>query len=430
MADPDCTILIIDDEKINVAVFSAQLKDVAGTILAAYSGEEALAIIAEQLPDLILLDIMMPGMNGFEVASKLKGNTATSNIPIIIVSALNDRDSCMQALACGAEEFLTKPVQKAELLMRVRNLLKLKKYQDFLAAQSARLEMQVAADNLRLSEVQEQLFQSEKLASVGQLAAGIAHEINNPIGFVKSNFGRLRSYVDDFQETLNRYEAIESMLPPDSEALRNLQAYKAKCDLRFIRKDIQDLLAQSQDGIARVEKIVLDLKNFARSGSNSTWDVANLNNCLDSALTIANNEIKYRADIVRDLAVIPDIECIPAQIAQVFLNLLVNAAQAIGDPAERGTVTLRSGCRGEKLVWVEIADKGCGMTPEQLKRIFDPFYTTKAVGVGMGLGLSISHGIVARHGGSIEVQSTPGQGSSFCVVLPVHRELSAAAPPG
>jgi two-component system NtrC family sensor kinase len=430
MADPDCSILIVDDEKINVAIFTAQLKDVAGKILSAYSGDQALGIIAEQPPDLILLDIMMPGMNGFEVASKLKGNPATSNIPIIIVSALNDRDSCMQALACGAEEFLTKPVQKAELLMRVRNLLKLKKYQDFLAAQSARLEKQVAADDLRLSEVQEQLFQSEKLASIGQLAAGIAHEINNPIGFVKSNLGRLRSYVNDFQETLRRYEAIEVLLPADNEALLNLQAFKTQSDLRFIRDDIEELLAQSQEGIARVEKIVLDLKNFARSDSHATWDMANLHNCLDSALTIANNEIKYRADIVKNLGVIPDIECIPAQIAQVFLNLLINAAQAMGDAAQRGTITVSSGCRGHELVWVDISDTGCGMTPEQLKRIFDPFYTTKAVGVGMGLGLSISHGIIARHGGNIEVQSTPGEGSSFCVVLPVRRVLSAEAPPG
>jgi len=421
VADPTCTILIVDDEKLNVALLSAQLKSTSYMTTDAASGEEALKMAEEQQPDLILLDVMMPGMSGFEVASRLKSNNSTKNIPIIMLTALDDHESRLKGLECGAEEFLTKPVLGGELLLRVRNLLKLKKYQDLLARQSDQLEEQVAEGNIRLSEAQEKLIQSEKLASIGQLAAGVAHEINNPIGFVKSNLGSLKVYVSDFLTILEHYEAIEAMLPADAAAVSKLGELKASIDLAFIRDDIQSLIAQSQDGIARVAKIIQDLKDFARRDNNPSWVRANLHACLDSALNIAANEIKYKADVVREYGALPEIDCLPAQLSQVFLNLLVNAAQAMPNEAGRGTITVRSGCSGNDRVWVEISDTGCGMEAAQIKRIFEPFYTTKPVGVGTGLGLSISYGIIRAHGGLIEVTSTIGQGTIFHLDLPVHQ---------
>lgn len=426
LSDAAGSILIVDDEQINVALFSAQLKDVFSSILTASSGEEALRVIETQQPDIILLDVMMPGMSGFEVATKLKADSRTRHIPIIIVTALTDSASCLKALECGAEEFLTKPVQRAELLMRARNLLKLKKYQDFLARHGADLEEQLAVGSLQLSQAQEKLVQSDKLASIGQLAAGVAHEINNPIGFVKSNVGSLKVYIDDILEVLRCYEAIEPLLPADADPVRQLQQAKAAADLAFVRDDIQHLIAQSQEGIARVAKIIQDLKNFARSDTNPAWVSADLRGCLDSALNIATNEIKYRADVVREYGELPEIECIPSQLAQVFLNILVNAAQAVGDTGKRGTITVRSGCNAADKVWIEVQDTGCGMTAEQARRVFEPFYTTKPVGVGTGLGLSISYGIVATHGGSIEVASEPGQGTRFRVTLPVRQSVDPA----
>lgn len=384
----------------------------------------------EMHPDIILLDVMMPGMSGFEVARQLKGFSGTRNIPIIMVTALSDSESRLKALECGAEEFLTKPVLSVELLFRIRNLLKLKKYQDFLAAHSDQLEEQVAEGHIRLNEAQAKLVESEKLASIGQLAAGVAHEINNPIGFVKSNFGSLKAYVGDVLEVLNKYEAVEPLLPPDDETVKCLRAFKVSIDLDFLRADIQDLIDQSQDGIDRVAKIIHDLKSFARHDDQPVWVATNLHACLDSALNVVSNEIKYRADVVKEYGDIPDVECLPAQLGQVVLNLLVNAAQAIGDGPSRGTITVRSGCVRDQEVWVEICDTGCGMAPEQIRRIFEPFYTTKPVGVGTGLGLSISYGIVQRHGGRIEVDSTPGKGSCFRVTLPVRQCASEAEPAG
>lgn len=428
MADSHSSVLIVDDEKINVALFSAQLKSAAYATSFASNGEEALAMAEQLRPDLILLDVMMPGMSGFEVASRLKANQSTRNIPIIMITALDDHASRLKGLECGAEEFLTKPVLGAELLLRVRNLLKLKKYQDLLASQSNQLEEQVAEGNILLSETQEKLVQSEKLASIGQLAAGVAHEINNPIGFVKSNIGSLKEYITNFLQIIEQYEALESMLPANLEPIQKLRELKQSIDFEFISEDVLLLIAQSQDGISRVAKIIQDLKDFARTDKNPSWISADLHACVDSALNIATNEIKYKADVVREYASLPEIECLPAQLGQVFLNILVNAAQAMPNDGERGTITIRSGNSQTEHVWVEISDTGCGIDSAQIKRIFEPFYTTKPVGVGTGLGLSISYGIIKRHGGHIGVTSTIGMGTTFRLELPVHQPAIDSAP--
>lgn len=421
MPNSNSSILIVDDEKINVALFAAQLKAASYSTMSANSGEEALRMVESRPPDLILLDVMMPGMSGFDVAMKLKSSAETRNIPIIMVTALDARESCLKALEAGVEEFLTKPVTQAELLMRVRNLLKLKKYNDFLSAQSDQLEEQVAEGNLRLSEAQHKLVQSEKLASIGQLAAGVAHEINNPIGFVKSNLGTLKAYVDDLLAVLKRYETIEPLVPANAGALLALQNLKNSADLPFIESDIQNLIAQSQDGIGRVAKIVQDLKDFARTEDNASWVPGDVNACLDAALNIVHNEIKYHADVIRAFGVLPEIECLPSQLTQVFLNLLVNAGHAIGSTGNHGSIVIRSEQVDADQVAVEISDTGCGMSAEQAKRIFEPFYTTKPVGVGTGLGLSISYGIIQRHSGHIEVASTPGEGTRFRILLPIRQ---------
>lgn len=424
------TILIVDDEKINRALFAAQLAHASYRTVAAESGDAGIRLAREVLPDVILLDIMMPGMSGYEVARRLKHDELTRNIPIIMVTALDDQESRLTALRSGAEEFLTKPVMEAELLTRVHNLLKLKKYQDSLAAERLHLEDEVKAGKLQLDQAQERLLQSEKMASIGLLAAGVAHEINNPVGYVKSNFSVLQRYAIDLLALLDRYEAVDPFLPPDAPAVSELMEAKRSADLDFLREDLQQLLAQSLDGIGRIEKIVRDLKNFARADARPAFVMADLNACIESALSIATNQIKYKADVVKELGDLPEIECSPSQLAQVVLNLLVNAAHAIREGGPRGVITIRSGGNDGSAVWVEVTDNGCGMTEAQMKKIFDPFYTTKPVGVGTGLGLSISYGIIEAHGGKIEVDSTLGEGSTFRLSLPVRQKRNGDAPNG
>ena len=268
--------------------------------------------------------------------------------------------------------------------------------------------------NLKLKETQGQLLQSEKLASIGQLAAGVAHEINNPIGFVYSNLSTLQRYFGDLMSLIQAYESAEASIS-DIAVLDSLKALKKKADLEFLREDTTALMSESRDGITRVKDIVQNLKDFSHADANDKWQWASLQQGLDSTLNIVWNELKYKCEVQKEYAVIPDIECLPSQLNQVFMNMMVNAGHAI---EERGTITLRTGVDGDQ-VWVEIEDTGKGIAPENLKRIFDPFFTTKPVGKGTGLGLSLTYSIVQKHQGRVEVDSTVGQGTRFRIWLPI-----------
>ncbi len=274
----------------------------------------------------------------------------------------------------------------------------------------------------RLSAAQRQLVQSERLASIGQLAAGVAHEINNPVGYVFSNIGTLERYLTDLFRMLSAYEAAESQLAGLPVAA-GLAALREEIELEYLKEDIPNLMTETLEGVRRVRKIVQDLKDFSRVDARPDWEWADLHRGLDSTLNIVNNEIKYKAEVQRRYGQLPEVQCLPSELNQVFMNLLVNAAHAIDK--SRGTIAIRTGCEGDQ-VWVEIADDGCGMSPETLSRIFDPFFTTKAVGKGTGLGLSLAYGIVQKHNGRIDVTSEPGRGSCFRVALPVRHEALAA----
>ena len=292
---------------------------------------------------------------------------------------------------------------------------------DLLQAQYEQLE----SLHHRLGEAQSQLLQSEKLASIGQLAAGVAHEINNPIGYVHSNIGSLDNYIRDLLDLVARYEAAEAALPSESPERGELAGLRARVDLPYLREDIPVLMRESKEGISRVRKIVQDLKDFSRLDSSPDWQYADLHQGLDSTLNIAHNEIKYQADVVKEYGDIPEIECLPSQLNQVFMNLLVNAAHAMEGP--RGRITLRTGVDATgDTVWVEVADTGKGMPEEIKSRIFDPFFTTKPVGKGTGLGLSLAYGIIQKHHGKIEVASEVGKGTTFRVTLPIKHAEAAA----
>ncbi|MFQ5508371.1 MAG: ATP-binding protein [Leptospirillia bacterium] len=269
--------------------------------------------------------------------------------------------------------------------------------------------------NYQLKSMQEQLLQSEKLASVGQLAAGVAHEINNPVGYISSNLSSLERYVDQLFQLIKAHECAEALIDPDGLSLSAVAELKGAVDYEFLESDTRDLIKESLEGASRVKKIILDLKTFAHSGEGQLeW--ADLHKGLESTLNICNNELKYKAEVICEFGELPELRCIPSQLNQVFMNLLVNAAQAIDT---QGVVTVRTGTEKDE-VWVEVQDTGKGISPEHLDRLFDPFFTTKPVGEGTGLGLSLSYGIVNKHGGHIEVQSEVGKGSTFRVCLPLH----------
>ena len=281
----------------------------------------------------------------------------------------------------------------------------------------------------RLNGAQDKLLQSEKMASIGQLAAGVAHEINNPIGYVHSNLGSLQEYLRSLFTVIETYE--RALHAPDPRSLSaEIEEVRKRLDIDFIIRDLPQLLAESREGIERVTRIVRDLKDFSYSGRGESWRRADLHAGLETTINIIWNELKYKVTLERHYGQLPLVECLPSELNQVWMNLLLNAGHAI---AERGTIVVSSGVEGDQ-VWIAIQDSGSGMSPEVVNRIFDPFYTTKPVGSGTGLGLSIAYSIISKHHGRIDVDSVPGHGSTFRAWLPVRQpvrqESAAGSGPG
>ncbi len=283
--------------------------------------------------------------------------------------------------------------------------------------------VELEAANTRYRSAHEQLIQTEKMASIGQLAAGVAHEINNPIGYVHSNLSTLVTYTSHLLSLIEAYEEAVAR-GSQNPMLSEINEMRRRFDIEFVRTDLPQLLSESQEGVERVRKIVQDLKDFSRSDASDEWILADLHKGLDSTLNIVWNELKYKARVVKTYGELPRVQCIPSELNQVFLNILVNAGQAI---EQNGVVTVTTSLEGAE-VCVAIGDDGAGIADDVLPRIFDPFFTTKAVGAGTGLGLSISYGIVKKHGGRFEVSSSPGQGTLFKIYIPVQRPARDATP--
>ena len=287
-------------------------------------------------------------------------------------------------------------------------------------------EIQQAYDQLK--QLQSQLVQSEKMAAVGQLAAGVAHEINNPVGFIASNLSTLGEYAGDLSGLLTAYAELEDRLDTgdtqaQTEMRERIRQLKEEADLGFLLEDLDSLIAESREGTERVRKIVQNLKEFSHVDREET-SLTNLNAGVESTLNIVWNELKYKADVEKDYGDIPEIECYPQELNQVFMNVLVNAAQAID---KKGTITIRT-YQEDQAVCVAITDTGHGMSPEVQARIFEPFYTTKEVGKGTGLGLSMTYNIVRKHGGDLLVDSQVGKGTTFTVRIPIAQGATKDAP--
>jgi two-component system, NtrC family, sensor kinase len=440
----DARVLVVDDD----AILRLQLLHLLGKFVTevrvAEDGAKGLAQWRDWRPDVTVTDILMPEMDGLEMSRAIKAEDAEAQI--IVVTADTADVNLKRALQLGVQRYITKPVdvllltdaidkclrdrelgeelrltrQVAELTSELKRQLTEKESAEA-ALQKEKAEQQVLIG--RLEEAHNQLLQSEKLASLGQLAAGVAHEINNPMGFVSSNLGSLRIYAERLLALFDAYDAILASLPDNSpERLKTAQARK-QADVEFLKEDLLSLIGESAAGIDRVRRIVNDLKTFSHIDS-AEWQFVNLNDCIDSTLNLTAKEFANKAEVIKRYGNIPEIECLPSEINQVLLNLLLNAVQAVD---QGGKVSVRTGSENGS-VWLEVTDTGCGIPPENLKRIFDPFFTTKPVGTGTGLGLSITYGIVRKHNGHIDVQSEPGKGTTFRIVLPIRRHDAQPLP--
>lgn len=399
-------LLICDDS----ATIRAQIPSLLGKVyefFLASSAEEALARALPFGPDLIISDLIMPGMDGYELCRRVRSEPALSSVPIILLTSETSDDSRALGLEIGADDYLFKPIRPRELLARVGSLLRLRRAMLELTERTRELE----ATNQRLEQAQSELVRNEKLASLGQLVAGIAHELNNPINYVSGNTKILADYLRSLLDLIDHLDALDGLTP---DQRYRIETYKKEADLEFIRRDLFDLIESVGRGAGRAAEIVRGLRAFARRGGGELGH-ADLKVLIQEALTLLTHELKDRVNIYWELGDVPKVRCDSTRINQVFVNLLLNASQAIEGKGE-----IHIGLRSEGVsVLCTIRDNGSGMSPEVRSKIFDPFFTTKPVGSGTGLGLSISYGIIQQHGGTIEVSSEPGKGSTFTITLPI-----------
>ncbi|BAU13845.1 two-component hybrid sensor and regulator [Leptolyngbya sp. NIES-3755] len=406
------TILIVDDTPTNLDVISETLNDAGFKIAIATSGERALQQIDRRPPDLILLDVMMPGMDGFETCRRLKELPAHREIPVIFMTALSDTDSKVQALELGAVDYITKPFQEREVLARVKTHLQLSQLTQDLATQVTEKATELQASQL-------QLIQHEKMSALGQLVAGVAHEINNPLGCVSTNIFNAQRGLQELIEHLHLYQSHASS--------EEIEAHAEEIDLEFLLVDLPKILGAMQVGCDRIESLSTSLRTFSRSDSDRPV-LFNLHEGLDSTLLILKHRLKttqHRPEIqvIRNYGDIPQVSCYAGQLNQVFMNILANAIDAIEAREDVATdpnqIEIQTNLNGE-LIEIRIKDNGIGMSETVKQKVFEHLFTTKSVGKGTGLGMTIAHQIIVeKHQGSIKINSIPEKGTEFILTIPI-----------
>jgi len=409
-------ILIVDDTIENIQFLASLLLEQGYAVRKALSGSMALQSVRADPPSLILLDINMPEMTGYDVCRTLKQDPDLKKIPVIFLSALDNTADKVQAFQMGGSDYITKPFQLEEVVVRIENQLALRQAQEDLSVQN--LQLQTVLEQLRQTHLK--LLQQEKMASIGQLAAGMAHEINNPLSFIAGNLSPAREYIATLFQLLNLYQTA-CPNPPES-----IQALLREIDLDFISRDFQSLVDAMQHGVDRIQSIILALRIFSRLGEAEIKSV-NLHDGLDSTLVLLNQLlIRWHVQVIKDYGNLPMVRCHASQINQVFFNLLNNAIDALSTRAKQGqwhelpTIWISTEQSSSTTVQIRIRDNGIGIAQSVQQRLFDPFFTTKPVGEGVGLNLTSSYQIIVdNHHGQLSVTSTEGSGSEFCIELPI-----------
>lgn len=419
-------VLIVEDEAVTQEYIRfLLLKAGARVVGTAVSGEQAVAIAREKKPDVILMDILLQGeMDGIEAAKEV---LRTDDIAVVFLSAHTGIDITMRATEISPFGYVTKPFKERDLQLAIqiaiyRHQAERKLKDD--ALQMEEMNRRLEDGNRRLVESQSMIIQQEKLASIGQLSAGVAHELNNPIGFISSNMSTLQKYLRVMKEYIVLLEAAVAggeSLEASDQLRRAADDMRKSRKIAYIIADTEDLLNESLDGTKRITTIVRNLRDFSRVDFDDHFAAYDLREGVESTLIVARNEVKYVADVETQLEAIPMVSCVSGEINQVLLNIIVNAAQAIRDQhrSDRGKILIRTWAE-EGCVHCRVSDDGPGIKPEHVGKIYDPFFTTKEVGKGTGLGLSISYNIVVgKHGGRLEVDSRLGSGTAFTISLPV-----------
>ncbi|MEH2003371.1 MAG: response regulator [Nostoc sp.] len=419
-------ILVVDDTPDNLRLLSAMLTAQGFEVRKALNGKMALTACQMVLPDVILLDINMPDMDGYQVCQQLKADEKTSEVPVIFISALDDVVDKVKAFDVGGVDYIAKPFHGAEVVLRIENQINLRLLQ--VKLQEKNFLLQQALDNLKAAQVQQ--IQNEKMVALGQLVAGLAHEINNPISFIYGNLQYAGQYVQDLVNMIEVYQQEYPKPTPKIQQIAN------NIDLNFMIEDLQNLIGAMYRGSDRIREIVLALQHFSRHDEAEIKSV-NIHEDIENTLVMLQHRLREVADrpaivVVKDYGNLPLVTCYPSELNQVFMHLLNNAIDAIEERVENQSSAPDSQLPTPQIrihtevtlniVKIAIADNGLGIEESLRSRLFDPFFTTKPVGKGSGLGLSISHQIIVqKHRGNITCTSSVGQGAEFAIEIPIEQ---------
>jgi len=398
-------ILIVEDEPVSQKLLEKIVQSEGYDAIPANDGKSAWEIVKKEKIEMVITDWMMPEMDGLKLCRKIRQVDLPRYVYIILLTAKDQVEDAVAALDAGADDYIRKPFNPDELKARILAGKRIIELEDSQKKANA------------------QLLQSEKMVSIGQLAAGVAHEINNPTGFVSSNLKTLTDYQNDINNLIKHYRKLvtnlkktnrEHLSSSTEKQLEQIASLEDEADIDFILEDIMDLISDCKEGTERIKKIVIDLKDFAHPGEDKIQS-ADINGGIETTLNVVWNELKYKATVNKELGKLPMVNCYPQQLNQVFMNLFVNAAQAIEKQGEISIVTRAD----DGFVEITIGDTGSGIDKEYLSRIFDPFFTTKDVGKGTGLGLNVAYNIIKKHNGTIDVKSQVGKGTVFKIRIPI-----------
>ena len=420
MENQQAIILIVDDNPNNIKVLFEVLEQANFCVLIAKNGESALEKVATVPPDLILLDVMMPGIDGFETCRRLKASDFAQEVPVIFMTALSDVADKVKGFNLGAVDYITKPFQQEEVLARVNLHLKLRDLSKKLEHLVEQRTIELTNTTYQLQQSQIQLIQGEKMSTLGQLVAGVAHEINNPVGFIDGNLLHIERYVQDLVAHLRMYQQHQ----PDSQ----IADHADTIELDFLLDDLPKIVASMHQGTERIYDISMSLRTFSRSDT-TTKVRFNIHEGIDSTLLILKHRLKANPDraeiaIIKEYGDLPLIECFPGQLNQVFMNIIANAIDALENSnqpqnSQENQITIRTFVNDGSAV-IQISDNGMGIPEDVKPKIFEHLFTTKSVGKGTGLGLAIAHQIVFnKHDGTLEVDSHLGKGTTFKILLPI-----------
>ena len=436
---PNGTILIVDDNSANLGVLSDALSQAGFEVRVAKSGKMALERVKYALPDLILLDVMMPEMDGFETCRRLQANPETTHIPVIFMTALSDTANKVEGFQLGAVDYITKPFQQEEVLARVKLHLKLHVLAEKLEEKNLLLEQKVVEVSKAYEDLQQmqiKLIQSEKMSGLGQLAAGIAHEINNPINFIAGNLGHAQEYAHNLLKIIHLYQ--EDYVKPTPR----IQAAIDEIELEFLEEDFIKILNSINLGTQRIQEIVKSMRIFSRVDEAEVKTV-NIHEGIDSTLTLLHHRLKAKPDhpeieLIKKYGQLPQVECHAGQLNQVFMNIISNAIDALDESNQQRSfaeiqqhpnrIQISTKVIDDNWVAIHISDNGRGVCETVGSKVFDPFFTTKPIGKGTGLGLSISYQIIVeKHGGRLYCQPVSGKGIEFVIEIPIRQQASQAA---